>query len=108
MRVLLTAWGSRGDLEPLAALALRLRELGAEVRVAVSPDPEFEALFGRAGVRVISLGPSTRSIAASLKAPSPEAPLRLAAELVAARFATLPAAAEGCDVLLATGLMPAG
>jgi len=29
MRVLLSTWGSRGDAEPLAALALRLRELGA-------------------------------------------------------------------------------
>jgi len=32
----------------------------------------------------------------------------LAAELVAARFETLATAAEGCDVILATGLMPAG
>ena len=108
MRVLLSAWGSRGDLEPLAALALRLRELGAEVRVCAPPDEEFAALFARVGVTVIPLGPSTRSIAAGLKAPSPDAAFRLAAELVAARFDTLPAAAEGCDVLLTTGLMPAG
>jgi len=104
----LTAWGSRGDLEPLAALALRLRGLGAEVRVCAPPDEEFAALFGRVGVAVIPLGPSTRSIAAGLKAPSPDAAFRLAADLVAARFDTLPAAAEGCDALLATGLMPAG
>ncbi len=108
MRVLLTAWGSRGDLEPLAALALRLRGLGAEVRVCAPPDEEFAALFARAGVAVIPLGPSTRSIAAGLKAPSPDAAFQLAADLVAARFDTLPAAAEGCDALLATGLMPAG
>ncbi len=43
-----------------------------------------------------------------LKAPSADDASRLAAELVAARFETLPAAAEGCDALLATGLMPAG
>jgi vancomycin aglycone glucosyltransferase len=108
MRVLLSAWGSRGDIEPLAALALRLRELGADVRVCVPPDEEFAALFARAGVTPIPLGPSTRSIAAGLKAPSPDAAFRLAAELVAARFETLPRAAEGCDVLVATGLMPAG
>ncbi len=108
MRVLLSAWGSRGDLEPLAALALRLRELGAEVRVCAPPDEEFAALFARVGVTVIPLGPSTQSIAAGLKAPSQDAAFRLAAELVAARFDTLPAAAEGCDVLLTTGLMPAG
>lgn len=108
MRVLLTSWGSRGDIEPLAALALRLRELGAEVRVCAPPDEEFAALLARVGVTVIPLGPSTRSIAAGLKAPSPGAAFPLAAELVAARFETLPAAAAGFDAIVATGLMPAG
>ena len=108
VRVLLSAWGSRGDIEPLAALALRLRELGADVRVCAPPDEEFVALFDRVGVTLIPLGPSTRSIAAGLKEPAPDAAFRLAAELVAARFETLPAAAEDRDVLLATGLMPAG
>ena len=108
MRVLLSTWGSRGDIEPLAALALRLRGLGAEVRVCAPPDKEFMALFARVGATFIPLGPSTRSVAAGLKAPSPDAAFRLAAKLVAARFATLPAAAEGCDAIVATGLMPAG
>src|SRR4029078_1111598 len=45
MRVLLTSWGSRGDIEPLAALALRLRDLGAEVRACVPPDDDVAALF---------------------------------------------------------------
>lgn len=108
MRVLLTSWGSRGDIEPLAALALRLHELGADVRACAPPDDEFRALFARVGVTPIPLGPSTRSIAAGLKAPGPDAAFRLAAQLVAARFETLSAAAEGCDALVATGLMPAG
>jgi vancomycin aglycone glucosyltransferase len=108
MRVLLTAWGSRGDLQPLAALALRLQELGAEARVCAPPDEEFAELFARVGATYIPLGPSTRSVAAGLKAPSPDAAFRLAAELVAARFETLPAAAEGCAAIVATGLMPAG
>ena len=34
--------------------------------------------------------------------------LRRAAELVAAQFDTVPAAAEGCDALVATGVMPDG
>jgi vancomycin aglycone glucosyltransferase len=108
MRVLLSTWGSRGDVEPLAALAVRLREIGADVRACAPPDEEFAALFARAGVTPIPLGPSTRSVAAGLRAPSPDAAFRLAAELVAARFETLPGAAEGCDALVATGLMPAG
>lgn len=108
MRVLLSSWGSRGDIEPLAAVALRLRELGAEVRVCAPPDDEFTTLFERVGVTPIPLGPSTRSIAAGPKAPVPDAASRLAAELVAARFEVLLPAAEDCDTLVATGLMPAG
>jgi vancomycin aglycone glucosyltransferase len=108
MRVLLSSWGSRGDIEPLAALAHRLQELGSEVRVCAPPDEEFSALLARVGVTPIPLGPSTRSVAAGLRTPSPDAAFRLAAELVAARFKVLPQAAEGCDALVATGLMPAG
>jgi vancomycin aglycone glucosyltransferase len=57
MRVLLATWGSRGDVEPLAALALALRRRGAEVRVCAPPDDEHEALLARAGVPLIPLGP---------------------------------------------------
>ncbi len=33
MRVLLSTYGSRGDVEPMMGLAMQLRTLGAEVRV---------------------------------------------------------------------------
>ncbi|MFN8629453.1 MAG: glycosyltransferase [Chloroflexota bacterium] len=108
MRVLLSSWGSRGDLEPLAALALQLRQLGADVRVCAPPDDEFVALFERVGVALIPLGPSTKSIAARIAAPSPDAAFKLASELTDARFETLGRAAQGCDAIVATGLMPAG
>jgi len=35
MRVLLSTYNSRGGAEPLAGLAVRLRTLGAEVRVGI-------------------------------------------------------------------------
>ena len=108
MRVVLSTWGSRGDVEPLAGLAVRLRELGAEARVCAPPDEEFAALLARAGVPLVPLGPTVHSVVARTKPPTAEDAFRLAAELVAARFETLTAAAEGCDALLATGLMPAG
>jgi hypothetical protein len=38
MRVLLSTYDSRGGVEPLAALAVRLRELGAEALVCAPPD----------------------------------------------------------------------
>ncbi|MFI6844381.1 glycosyltransferase [Kitasatospora sp. NBC_00085] len=108
MRVVLSTWGSRGDVEPLAGLAVALRELGAEALVCAPPDEEFAALLARVGVPLVPLGPTVRSVVAGPKPPSAQDAFRLAPELVAARFDTLPAAAEGCDVLLATGLMPAG
>ncbi|MGW0336343.1 glycosyltransferase [Streptomyces sp. NPDC003011] len=108
MRVVLSSWGSRGDVEPLAGLAVRLRELGADVRVCVPPDEEFAALLAGVGVPVVPLGPTVRSVVTGERPPSAADAFRLAAELVAARFDTLAAAAEGCDVLLATGLMPVG
>ncbi|WP_445030169.1 hypothetical protein [Streptomyces sp. SAS_270] len=44
MRVLLSAYGSRGDVEPLVGPAMRLREVGAEVPVCVPPDEVFAKL----------------------------------------------------------------
>ncbi|WP_190813399.1 glycosyltransferase [Saccharopolyspora pogona] len=108
MRVLLTTWGSRGDVEPLAGLAVALRELGAEARVCAPPDEEFAKLLERVGVPLVPLGPTVRSVVANPKPPTAQDAFQLAPALVAARFDTLTAAAEGCDALLATGLMPAG
>ncbi len=108
MRVLLSTWGSRGDVEPLAGLAVALRGLGAEALVCAPPDEEFAALLARAGVPLVPLGPAVRSVVAGTRPPTAQDAFRLAPELVAARFDTLTAAAEGCDALMATGLMPAG
>ena len=38
MRVLLSTYGGRGDVEPVVGLAVRLRALGAQVRVCAPPD----------------------------------------------------------------------
>jgi vancomycin aglycone glucosyltransferase len=108
MRVVLSTWGSRGDVEPLAGLAVGLRELGAEVRVCAPPDEEFVALLARAGVPLVPMGPTVRSVVAGPKPPGAKAAFQLAPQLVAARFETLMTAAEGCDAVVATGLMPAG
>jgi vancomycin aglycone glucosyltransferase len=108
VRVLLTTWGSRGDVEPLVGLAVALRELGAEALVAAPPDEDFVKLLARVGVPLVPLGPTVRSVVANPKPPTAKDAFRLAPQLVAARFETLGAAAPGCDALLATGLMPAG
>jgi vancomycin aglycone glucosyltransferase len=108
VRFLLTTWGSRGDVEPLAGLAVALRELGAEAIVCAPPDEDFVTLLARAGVPHVPLGPTVRSVVAGPKPPGAQEAFRLAPALVAARFETLTAAARGCDAILATGLLPAG
>ncbi|GAA2799463.1 glycosyltransferase [Kribbella solani] len=109
MRVLLSTWGSRGDVEPLAGLAVKLRQLGVDAQVCAPPDDEFVALLARANVPMIPLGPSVQSVVSRPKPPTAQDAFKLAPELVAARFETLTrAAADGCDAMLATGLMPAG
>src|SRR4051812_45162547 len=108
MRMLLTTWGSRGDVEPLAGLAVGLQGLGGGGRVGAPPGEGVRGLLQRAGVPMVPLGPSVRSVVAGTKPPTAQDAFRLAPQLVAARFDTFTAAAEGCDALLATGLMPAG
>ena len=105
MRVLLSTWGSRGDVEPLVALAMQLRELGAEVRLCAPPD--FAERVADVGVAMVPLGRSVRELVHGAKPSTPADAPRVAADLVAAQFDTVPAAAEDCDALVATGLMPA-
>ncbi|MGW6612012.1 glycosyltransferase [Streptomyces erythrochromogenes] len=107
MRALLTTWGSRGDVEPLVGLAVALRGLGAEAVVCAPPDEEFATLLDRAGVPLAPIGPTVRSVTAGAQPPTAQDAVRLASDLVAAGFDTLAAAAEGCDVLLANGMIAA-
>jgi vancomycin aglycone glucosyltransferase len=108
VRFVLASWGSRGDVEPLAGLAVALQELGAEATVCAPPDDDFETLLERAGVPMVPLGPSVKSVVAAPKPPTGHPAFELAPRLVAARFETLGTVARGCDAVVATGLMPAG
>ncbi|MFJ3161373.1 glycosyltransferase [Streptomyces kanasensis] len=107
MRVLLSTYGSRGDVEPLVGLAVRLRELGAEVRVCAPPDEVFAERLAGVGVSVVGVGPSARALMTGAPPPSKTNLPQRAADLIASQFAVIPAVAEGCDVLVATGAMPA-
>lgn len=107
MRVLLSTYGSRGDVQPLVALAVELRALGAEARVCAPPDDDVAELLARFGVSFVPAGPPMRQLVRQVLVDGapPDVPRR-AAELIADRFDRLPEAAEGCDALVATGLFP--
>ncbi len=111
MRVLLSTYGGRGDVEPLVGLAVRLRELGAEVQMCAPPDFSGSARcaerLAEVGVPLVSAGPPVRPLVQGAARPSPADLPRLAAEIMAVQFDSLVAAAEGFDALLATGLLPA-
>lgn len=111
MRVLLSTWGSRGDVEPMLALAVQLRAQDVDVRMCAPPD--FAEHAARIGIPMTAAGKSVRDLVHGVKASGtkPSTPAdapRVAAELVASQFETVAPAAEGCDALVATGLMPAG
>ncbi|WP_406292351.1 glycosyltransferase [Streptomyces sp. NBC_00624] len=107
MRVLLSTYGSRGDVEPLVGLAVQLRALGAEVRVCAPPDEDFAQRLADVGVPMVPVGRSARALTTASPPPSSANLPRRAAELIASQFAAVTTAAEGCDVLVATGAMPA-
>ena len=54
MRVLLSTYGSRGDVEPMLGLAVQLGALGADVRVCAPPD--CAELLGDIGVPLVPIG----------------------------------------------------
>ena len=107
MRVLLSTYGSRGDVEPMAGLGMALRALGAEAVVSAPPDEEFAVLLGRAGVPFAPALTRVRQWIKEKAKPSTAADFsKLTAELMAAQFDAIGAAAEECDAVVATGLVP--
>lgn len=101
MRVLLSTIGSRGDVQPLVALGLQLKELGQEVRLCVPPD--FREWIEGMGMPVTPIGPELRSTGKappSTNIPTPEQRRQAIEGTVATQFETIAAAAQGCDVIV--------
>jgi vancomycin aglycone glucosyltransferase len=89
----------------LLALAVALRALGADARVCAPPDDEFQKLFAAAGVPLLPAFTSVRNWIAEMipKRATIKLP-ELAAQVMAAQYPAISAAAQGCDVMVATGL----
>jgi vancomycin aglycone glucosyltransferase len=105
MPVLLTTFGSRGDVQPVLSLAAALRALGTDARVCAPPDEEFQTLFAAAGVPLL---PAFTSVREWVKEMIPKRATislpKLAAQVMAKQYEAISAAAQGCDVMVTTGL----
>jgi vancomycin aglycone glucosyltransferase len=103
MRALLSTIGSRGDVQPLVALATQLRALGQEVHLCVPPD--FREWIEGLGISVTPIGPVLRGPSGSRATAAPFAPTREQVQQmvdgsVAAQFSAITAAAQGCDIIV--------
>lgn len=106
MRVVLVTYGSRGDVEPMAGLAVRLRARGVDVRMCAPPD--FAELAAGIDVPLSPLGWPIRALATGAVPGKERAGLSdIAAELTAMAYGTVAEAAEGCAAIVATGSFPA-
>jgi vancomycin aglycone glucosyltransferase len=101
MRVLLSTYGSRGDVEPIVALAVQLQALGAEVRMCAPSDTEFTELATREGVPLVPFDKPWRSWE---RPPTAEERHQRVADFIAAQYETLAGTAAGCDVVVATAM----
>ena len=101
MRILLSTIGSRGDVQPLVALGLQLKELGQEVHMCVPPD--FRDWIEGLGMTVTPIGPELRSTGKKSPLstrPTPEQIRQMMEGTIAAQFETITAAAQGCDMII--------
>jgi vancomycin aglycone glucosyltransferase len=109
MRVLLSTFGSRGDVQPVLGLAVALRALGADARVCAPPDEEFVRLFAAARVPLLPAFTRVREWVAEMLPKRETISLpKIAAQVMAAQYEAISAAAAAfdgrCDVMVATGL----
>jgi vancomycin aglycone glucosyltransferase len=104
MRALLTAVGTRGDVQPALALALELRKLGHAVRLCISPN--FVDWARSLGLEALPMGVEMRmpaQRAGAIPRLTPEELRRLREsmpDLITDQFETIRGAVDGCDVIL--------
>ena len=65
MKFVLASWGSRGDIEPCAAVGCELLRRGHEVRMAVPPD--LVGFVEAAGLAAVAYGLDTQAIVEALR-----------------------------------------
>ena len=108
MQVLLSSIGSRGDVQPIVALALELRTLGHRARLCVAPN--FKEWIESYGLECTPIGPDLKQLTGGTVPgkpvmPPPEQLKKMAEESVRTQFQVIADAARGCDLLVAAGAL---
>ena len=109
MQALLSSIGSRGDVQPILALALELKKLGHGARLCVAPN--FKEWIESYGVECTPIGPDLKKLTGGNPAtkpvlpPSEEQRQQLAVQTVRAQFQIVAEAARGCDLAVAAGAL---
>jgi vancomycin aglycone glucosyltransferase len=108
MQVLLSSIGSRGDVQPILALALELRTLGHQARMCVAPN--FKEWIESYGLECTPIGPDLKQLTGGTVPgkpvlPSPEQLQQLAVQMVRGQFQVIAEAARGCDLVIAAGAL---
>jgi vancomycin aglycone glucosyltransferase len=106
MRILITTYGSRGDVQPMVALAMALRDQGVDVRFCAPADPEFVDLLARYRLPLLPAFSSIKDWVARAKVLGLRLP-ELSKLVISEQYEVLTEAAQGCDLIIATGLFPA-
>jgi vancomycin aglycone glucosyltransferase len=106
VHAVLTAVGTRGDVQPAIALAVELRRLGHSVRLCISPN--FVEWAKNLGFDAAPMGVEMRmprSTSGAMPTLTREEVHRLREsmpDLITDQFETIGAAAHGCDVIVGT------
>jgi vancomycin aglycone glucosyltransferase len=108
MKVLISSIGSRGDVQPIVALALELRALGHAVCLCVAPN--FKEWVESFGLVHVPIGPDLKKLTggtapAKRVKPSKAQLHQLAVQMIRGQFQVLTDAARGCDLIVAAGAL---
>jgi vancomycin aglycone glucosyltransferase len=112
MKVLISSIGTRGEVQPILALALELRTLGHRAELCVAPN--FKPWVESYGVPCTPVGPDVQKFMATgavgeYKKPTKEQWRQIISHSVREQFQVTGDAAHGCDlIVVAGGLQSAG
>lgn len=105
MRAILGAFGTRGDVQPMVALALEMRRRGHTITICGPPN--FASWVSSRGVDFVPVGMDYERAVARMELDLSEG-LRLLHGEVVAQFRDVDAVCEGADVLVASSAFVAG